>query len=240
MNGKMIIIEGGIGAGKSTLAKTMLAQPEHFFGTGAIVTLGREVINAAFLGLFLRNKKELAFPFQTYIARERLEMMRRGMDRVKAGDVVVLDRGIAGDIAFALSNGFTEEQLSVYFSLIADGAPDLVPASLLGGASPPTAPAFVRSTPLQEEEGDLGCEIVVLHLKCSPSVALGRMRARGNASEVDSYDLAYFEEIAQNHDRVMSLLDEMPNVRVVEVDYDTLPPLDDDGMVLFDPDILKQ
>lgn len=240
--GRVLIVEGGIGVGKSTLTQDMKRSPERYFGEGAVVSLAQESIHPDFLSMFLNDKRRMAFPFQLCVARDRLETMREAIRRASRGDVVVLDRGLAGDIAFAMANAemgsISNEEMSLYFSLLDSGVPRLIPKSLVRGEF--RREAFVRSIP--EDSAECEYDVSILYLKCPAEVSLERMRKRGNSWEADSYDLGYFQTIEKKHDAVIELFKELPGVSVIEVDYTTLPHMNENGTLNFQQlsDLLKQ
>ena len=98
---QIYIIEGCIGTGKSTLIESTLKYGELIFGQFAQIVVIREAIYTPFLDMYLKNKKTMAFPFQVCMARDRIEAMRMAQRHYRKGRIVLVDRGIPGDIAFA-------------------------------------------------------------------------------------------------------------------------------------------
>lgn len=115
-----LIVEGNIGAGKSTLCKTVVENSP----AGSVVTLPEQV-NEAFLKLFYADKRRYAFAFQLHMLESRsngnkLRIANAGTD--PECKVVLLDRSMLGDFVFAMTNyitgGISTRELDVYCSMI--------------------------------------------------------------------------------------------------------------------------
>ena len=95
---KMIIVEGNIGAGKSTLTKKLSealgARP--FF---------EPVESNPYLDSFYKDPKTYALPMQFYLMSVRYEMHREGVESIwRTGQYCIYDRSIYGDYVFAKKN----------------------------------------------------------------------------------------------------------------------------------------
>lgn len=95
---KMIIIEGNIGSGKSTLTKNLCEalNARAFY---------EPVESNPYLELFYNDPKKYALPMQFYLMSRRYEMHLEGIDHIwKTGQTCIFDRSIYGDYVFAKKN----------------------------------------------------------------------------------------------------------------------------------------
>ena len=95
---KMIIVEGNIGAGKSTLTKQLAESlnARAFF---------EPVESNPYLEKFYKDPKKYALPMQFYLMSIRYEMHQEGIEHIwRTGQPCIFDRSIYGDIIFAKKN----------------------------------------------------------------------------------------------------------------------------------------
>ena len=94
----LIILEGGIAAGKTTLLKTM----EKTYGYYAIE---EPVIDNPFLEKFYKDPMTYAFPFQMWFLDVRVKHYSHAVEFAKAHPetTVILDRSVFSDYVFALN-----------------------------------------------------------------------------------------------------------------------------------------
>lgn len=99
LNGKVVAVEGLVGAGKTTFCKilTGLLLDREFTSD---CTLYEEIVNESFLDLMLRMPEMYSFAFQMSMVADRL---RCSMSASNAG-VTILDRSYYGDYAFEIMN----------------------------------------------------------------------------------------------------------------------------------------
>jgi len=95
---RLIIIEGNISAGKSTLtenlAKELNARP--FF---------EPVKTNPYLELFYKDPERYALPMQFYLMSNRFKAHKEAIDHIwKTGQTCIFDRSIYGDFVFAKKN----------------------------------------------------------------------------------------------------------------------------------------
>jgi deoxyadenosine/deoxycytidine kinase len=106
----MIVIDGVVGAGKSTLMN-ILAEERGY------IPYAEPVMNNPILDKFYHNRERYSFPLQIFFLNERFKHIKLASQQEKA----VLDRSIYGDIIFAKmlkDNGeMTEEEFQIYLGL---------------------------------------------------------------------------------------------------------------------------
>lgn len=115
-----LLIEGNIGAGKSTLCKTVVDNSPG----GSVVTFPEQV-NEEFLKLFYADKRRYAFAFQLHMLESRSNRTKLRIAEAftdPACEIILLDRSMLGDFVFALTNyitgGISTRELDVYCSMI--------------------------------------------------------------------------------------------------------------------------
>lgn len=113
--GKVLVIEGNIGAGKSSIAKAM----ENFFNErGISVVYLPEYVDLELLNLFINDMKKYAYIFQLFMLEKRAEIYRQAIEYAKLGYIVIMDRMMYGDYVFALQHykkgNISEEQFIAY------------------------------------------------------------------------------------------------------------------------------
>ena len=182
--GCIIGVEGGIAFGKSTLAKALktLLQKQ-----GYKAEILFEPLNMDFLELYKSDKAKYAFPFQCVMARERCQVYQEALRLVKQGTIVIMDRSLFGDVAFATmfnqQNMYTADEWKVYNSLVG-----LVDAQ---GNCKSIGRDFMP-------------EASVIYLDVTPENAFRRMLERGIESEVAAYTPEYFENLDRAYKDVMN------------------------------------
>lgn len=191
--GCIIVLEGGIAFGKSTLAEAMKALLER---QGYSVEILVEPLNMDFLELYKRDKDKYAFPFQCVMARERCQVYQQALRLTQQGKIVIMDRSLLGDVAFATmfnnQKMYTADEWHVYNSLIG-----LVDAK---GAS-------------KSIDKDFMPEATVVYLDVTPENAFQRMLERGIETEVSSYTPEYFENLDRAY---KSVINECSNCSIVD------------------------
>lgn len=172
--GRIIIIEGLIGCGKTTFGKTLEklcidnGYKCHFFS---------EQFNSDLLQLYLSDKKKYAFSFQSIMAMERKRILNEACEMSKNGYIVIVDRGLLGDYSFArmlFQNGIiNNDEWSTYHSLVFN-----------------SIDINDRYLPCEFFDRIEDCQVV--YLQCSPEIAFERMTKRNRIGEKEGYNLEYF------------------------------------------------
>ena len=116
MSGSITVVEGNVGAGKTTFIKALSA----YLGD---VVVYYEPIFPEYLNLYLGNIPRYAFVFQSMMIQARINIFGNAMRDVNEGKYVIIDRSIYGDMAFAqmqIKEGyFTAEEETTYNTLVA-------------------------------------------------------------------------------------------------------------------------
>ena len=111
MKGKIIIIEGNIGSGKSVFCKSYAANNPN------IIVLEEWVDNILLLD-YLSDMKNKATDFQFQIQDETVKRIQTAIELAKDGKTVLIDRGILGNRCFAeiqYEKGFiSEKDIEIY------------------------------------------------------------------------------------------------------------------------------
>lgn len=106
----MIVVDGVVGAGKSTLQKILVDE----FG---FVPFEETVVNNPILDKFYYDRKRYAFPLQIFFLNERFKYIQEASKIENA----ILDRSIYGDLIFAKllkDNGdMTKVEFDIYLSM---------------------------------------------------------------------------------------------------------------------------
>ena len=219
--GRVVVLEGNIGVGKSSLSQSLLKWSAAVFGASARVVMILENIDDTMLKKFLENPKQMAFGFQMYAACARIETMREAERLARQGNIVLVDRGLLGDATFAKmhhENGYiSDDQWACYASIMHHAYPafakhlrhQVVAAGADGDAV--LKKTHVREQRLlanyarDEDGGDaaVAVPIDVVYLRTLATVAFQRMQKRSIKDEVDGYTLDYFEHLGTLHDQML-------------------------------------
>ena len=119
LRGSIIVIEGLIGAGKSTLGKGLA---EYLNRIGIKARFFPEFVNHDLLGLYIGDMEKYAFPFQAIMVKERLAIYQKAAEYSATGGISIIDRSLIGDLTFAKMQKdkefFTEKEWLTYNSLL--------------------------------------------------------------------------------------------------------------------------
>lgn len=113
--GKVLVFEGNIGAGKSSLA---IATTNFFNKIGISAVYLPEYVDIELLNMFIQDMKTYAYSFQLFMLEKRAEIYRKAIELAKLGHVVIMDRMLHGDYVFALHHhqkgNISEKQFTSY------------------------------------------------------------------------------------------------------------------------------
>ena len=130
LKGSILVVEGNISSGKSTLTREMV---KFFNSIGLKAQLFEEPILQSYLELFMSDMKKEAFGFQMSMLIERQCLYTKAEQFANSGGIAIVDRGFYGDKVFAVmhheSGNITDKQMHVYedvFSRIEFQTPSFV------------------------------------------------------------------------------------------------------------------
>lgn len=113
------VIEGIIGAGKTTFGKSA---ENYLNNIGLECKFFPEYVNIDLLNQFIGDMKKYAYPFQMLMLFKRVETYKEAERYAKTGGISLIDRSIAGDMSFAkmhVQNGnITQEEWNTYINVI--------------------------------------------------------------------------------------------------------------------------
>jgi deoxyadenosine/deoxycytidine kinase len=150
----LVIVEGNIGAGKSTAAQ-QIAQRLNY-------RLLHEPVDEEFLGAFYADMKRFSFAYQVKMLHERwaMQMSAASETMVNGGfDGAMLDRSLWGDYVFAtklFKDGFIHvEEYKIYCTAVRNMSMVLWPPTLLLylNAQPETCLQRVQERDRPQEKG---------------------------------------------------------------------------------------
>lgn len=108
----MIVIEGVVGVGKSSLMNILAEQGYEAFE--------EPVVDNPVLDKFYHDRTRYSFPLQVFFLNKRFEHIKKAKDVSRA----VMDRSIYGDAIFArmlnLSQEMSDEEFQIYTELLAN------------------------------------------------------------------------------------------------------------------------
>jgi deoxyadenosine/deoxycytidine kinase len=99
LRGSMIVIEGLIGVGKSTLGHNL----EKLLNENGIeCKFYEEYVNSELLQQYIENMEKYSYSFQLVMLLKRIEIYKEARNYTKSGGIAIIDRSLLGDYAFAL------------------------------------------------------------------------------------------------------------------------------------------
>lgn len=235
--GRIFLIEGSVSVGKSSLVRSLsyfakdLSTPDD---NPIIVFM--ESVGPHLLKWFLAERERNAFAFQLIMVRDRLAAIRRAIELAENENAwVFMDRGIPGDMAFALNNSsgdkpnIAPDEMRTYCSDLRFKAPNFLPDEIFSLLCPGEfAPPFDsrKVSPFQDSSDafkDIAKSIVpitIVYLQTSPGVAFRRMLEREVPEEVDSYTEQFFVNLHKIYDAVIDCFEEnWKRANVVRINY---------------------
>lgn len=115
LRGAIIELEGGIGAGKTVVGRSMEAFLNNI---GIKAKFFPEYVNKKLLRQYIRDMKKYSYAFQLFMLCQRIRIKEKAVKYAKTGGMAIVDRSICGDMSFARmqrDNGnITEEEWQIY------------------------------------------------------------------------------------------------------------------------------
>lgn len=171
LQGKVIVVEGNVGSGKSSSGKEMARFLSEDCGLPAVYL--PEYVDIELLKEFIQNMKMYSYTFQLFMLERRAEIYRNAMLLSSRGHVVIIDRMMHGDLAFAHLH-FKRGNISAF--------------------------QFDNYRARMQSFG-FNEPALTIFLDVSPECALRRAKKRARKGE--TYNLEYFQEIKDAYDEVM-------------------------------------
>jgi len=181
---RVLIIEGAIAVGKSTLCKAIASRAVES-GSFDRVHVFKESISPKMLRAYLKDQKRFAAIFQHNILFKMLNIYREAENLIRDNSrlLVIIDRGLIGNVSFAEM----QHQEKIF---------DDIDYKLY----------------LEEFEVDDGFAkkwskhpmFVIVYLRCEPEIAFERMKKRGIKEEIESYTPEYFQNLHTVQDKNLS------------------------------------
>ena len=167
----LIILEGVQACGKTTLGKSYVAaNPNAIFL--------EEWVDEKVLKEYLQNMKDKAKDFQFYIQEETVNRVKKAIELVKTGKIVILDRGLIGNECFARvqhnAGLISNEDMETYSKTFSYG---MIPGF-----------ADIKST--------------TIYMKATAEFCLERIRTRAREGE-STYDLDYLNRLINMHNTLI-------------------------------------
>lgn len=191
LKGKIIVVDGKIGAGKTTFCHIL---KKTLKSAGLNCLLYEEYINHTYLDLFLKNQKKYAFTYQTLMLAKRGECYKQALKEKELGKTIIIDRSLLGDMSFESlqhkSGNINHEEHAAYLSEL---------SRVCAGADKPD---------------------LTVHLKVTTEVAQKRILARNRGIEVAAYDFAYHERLGMIYADILEDGKKNKNLRVHEISFD--------------------
>lgn len=169
LRGAILIIEGTIAAGKSTLSQKLY---NFIKKVGIPVKFFEEEVDPIMLDLFLSDMQKYAFAFQMHMLVQRQKAYLQAIQFSREKNAIcIMDRSLYGDYAFAMMHAdkgnISEKEFKAYESVMA-------------------------STPLPEPSN-------ILYLEVTPETAMQRIQARNRGKEAETYTIDYLHDLDVNY-----------------------------------------
>ena len=168
----LIILEGLPSSSKTLFGKSFSEAHEN-------AVFLEEWVDEKVLKEYLENMKEKATEFQFYIQEETVNRVKKAIELVKLGKVVILDRGLIGNECF----------VSVQHDA--------------GLISDENMERYLKSFSYELIPGFNDIKSTTLYMKAAPTFCLERIRSRNRSGE-DTYTLQYLQKLSQAHDSLLT------------------------------------
>ena len=163
LRGSLVLIEGIIGAGKTTLGKSL---ETYLNGIGLVAKFFPEYVNRPLLSQYILNMKRYAYSFQLFMLGRRIEIYREAERFSATGGIAIVDRSLPGDVAFArmqYQNGnFSTEEWDLYNEVINTENIPVPTACIFLECSPDTSLIRVQTRGIKAEISGYSLEYMTL------------------------------------------------------------------------------
>ena len=117
--GGIFIIEGIIGAGKTTLGNSLEA---YFNNIGINCKFYKEYVNKELLNQFISDMTKYAYSYQMIMLIKRLEIYKEAEEFSRLGGLSFIDRSLVGDMTFAKmhheKNNISDNEWEIYNNFV--------------------------------------------------------------------------------------------------------------------------
>ena len=167
----LIILEGIQSSGKTTLGKSYVSENPN-------AVFLEEWVDEKVLKEYLENMKEKAKDFQFHLQEETVNRVKKAIELVKAGRIVILDRGLIGNECFV--------RVQHDAGLISDEDMN----------------AYLKSFSYNLIPGFTEIPSTTVYMKATAEFCLERIRSRNRTGE-SSYTLEYLNQLVHMHDTLI-------------------------------------
>lgn len=186
LRGSIIVIEGNIASGKSTLCEELV---DFLNSKGFNAKLYKEPILQDYLDMFILNQSQYAFGFQMTMLVENQCMYSDAVDFTKAGGIAILDRSFLGNQVFCRvqyeRGNITDQEFKVYQSV------------------------YKRMDVFPNPD-------YIIYLEVDPNVNIQRCKIRDRSCESDNYDFQYFSDLNRVYRKFINNLMGTQNILVFD------------------------
>lgn len=186
LKGSIIVIEGNIASGKSTLTDNLVS---YLISEGLDARLYKEPILQSYLDAFILNQPKYAFGFQMSMLIENQCLYADALDHSRKGGVAIMDRSFLGNRVFAEvqknKGNINDDDFKIYEDV------------------------FNRMDAFPKPD-------YIVYLKVNPQVNARRCKLRDRSCEADNYDIGYFQSLNDRYDDLISRLRNEHNIIELE------------------------
>lgn len=150
-----------------------------------------EYVNIDLLNLFLNDMKTNAYSFQLFMLNKRLELYREAYQNSRSGKISIIDRSLIGDECFVHM------------------------MNKRGFINEEQLSVYFK---IRNEEIKFAPNYM-FYLEIKPETALRRVLKRNRKGESGSYTLEYVKELIDNHEKIISKIEEDFPGQVIRIDW---------------------
>lgn len=174
LRGSIIIIEGQIGVGKTTLGHSLTRRLNDI---GIPCVFYPETIHMPWFEMFISDIPRYALGYELFCTATRLLTYEKALRKRDQGYVCIIDRSLDGDMVFAKSllerSQLTQEEFDV-----------------------------VESWSNEAKNTEIEPPDYLIYLQTTPQIAIMRTAKRDRKGE-DKYDIGYFVQLHNEYEKAM-------------------------------------
>lgn len=167
MSDQIIIVDGLIGAGKSTFVKSLFS---YYKNKGYNVIQLEEPVDELMLEAYIKHMDKYAYKFQSYMLMERIAIYENAQNFISKSkcNIAIIDRGLYGDYAFALLQReacrMDDIQWKIYNDIVS---------------------IYIKKLSNNK----------IIFLNCDENVAMERIIKRNRPGEINGYSIDYLKNL---------------------------------------------